>query len=232
MTSRLLWRPRESRGTLGEDESRSWTRASKREYVASVNPQNRRESIIHKAAAAPINLGGPIKSYQSVGADRAFSTDVSPKSSSRRICARLRSFPTTGKMKRPNVGRSFEIGRRGGEGRRNFTSRVSEAGEENDGGVLVSRTSRRSSWGGGVEEEGEARKVSLLGPQHPRRRVPPPRPVSPYVRYVPTQLPYRSQHGKVYPEGGRERQDTGANLRGDRIDFSRSPRIFRHFVDL
>jgi len=122
--------------------------------ITAVNPQSRRESIMYKTAA-PINLGRPIKSYQSDGAGgRMVLFRLTFLRSSSADALVPGSMMMMGKMKQV---RRREISRN----RRRFdetSCQIFKVGEENDEGREEGRT-------GGVEK---ARKVSL-GPAISRR---------------------------------------------------------------
>ncbi|CAL1682768.1 unnamed protein product [Lasius platythorax] len=109
---------------------------------------------------ASINLGGPIKSYQSIGAsaDGIFSADVFPKFFHR--CARPPARRRGRRSGRRDVERSLEISAREKD-RRNFRS--SRSNEENDEGGDEPEDARDELH----EEREKPRKVSLLGLQHP-----------------------------------------------------------------
>lgn len=130
------------------------TMPNERGCVTAVNPQSRRESIMYKTAA-PINLGGPIKSYQSGGAGGRMVLFRLTFLRSSSADALVPGSTMMGKMKQV---RRREISRN----RRRFdetSCQIFKVGEENDEG----REERRT---GGVEK---ARKVSSLGPAISRR---------------------------------------------------------------
>lgn len=131
----------------------------------AVNPQSRRKSIMYKAAA-PINLRGPIKSYQSVGASGWMVlfqlTFLRSSSADALVPARRWRVRWSGR----DVERSHEIG--ASRRRVDETSRqIFEAGVENDGGGRVSerKDGRNKGWEVEKARRGreEAREVSSLG---------------------------------------------------------------------
>lgn len=169
-------------------------------------------------AAAPINLGGPIKSYQSVGAGgwMVLFRLTFLRSSSADALVSARRWRV--RWSRRDVERSHEIG---GAGRRRVdetSCRISEAGEENDGGGRA-REGGRTEGASGVRRRDrgrkEARKVS--------------RPCSiPSSRYPAMWYTCRESccivsNVKVYPGGKGGRRDS-ANLRDDRPSISPSTR--------